>query len=110
MSRTYKELLDENGLSFSFGHVKWYTTKFNRCFFHWGKQYPSLARAWFTVGACFGVCMMVVSVVILSWTLAQAFMKSSPEKVLTPVVSLSLWTCCVFYKYLELNLLLLNPY
>ena len=86
LSRTYKELLDENGLSFSFGHIRWYTTTFNRCFFRWGKHYPSFTLVWFTAGVCFGVCMMVISVVILSWTLAQTFMKSSSEQVLTPLV------------------------
>ena len=86
LSRTYKELLDENGLSFSFGHIRWYTTKFNRCFSRWGKNYPRVTRAWFTVGVCIGVCMMLISVVILSWALAQAFIKSSPEQVLTPMM------------------------
>ncbi|XP_028391704.1 membrane-bound transcription factor site-2 protease-like [Dendronephthya gigantea] len=99
LSRAYRELLDQNGLSFSFGHVRWYTTKFNRCFFRWGKYHPTLARVWFSVGAYFGVSMMAISVVILSWTLAKAFRNSSPEQFLTPVmpgVNLP-WSHIVYY-------------
>ncbi|CAB3983566.1 membrane-bound transcription factor site-2 protease-like [Paramuricea clavata] len=105
LSRTYKELLDENGLSFSFGHIRWYTTKFNRCFFRWGKHYPSLTQAWFTAGACFGVCVMVVSVLILSWTLSQALTKNSPEQVLTPVMpGINLPWSHILYYLLTLTL------
>lgn len=85
-SRTYKEFLEENGLSVNVAHIKWYTTRFNRCFVRWGKHHPRLVRCWFTAGVWFGVTMMVVSVLVLSWTLVQAFGKESPEQVLTPVM------------------------
>lgn len=79
-------MLKENGVSFSFGHIRWYTTKLNRCFYRWGKYYPNFNLLWFTVGACFGVVAMVMSTMVLSGMLINALHQTSPKQLLIPVM------------------------
>ncbi len=44
-------------------------------------------RAWFTLGAWFGVLLMFVGVVLLVLTLVKSASQTEGERVLTPVVS-----------------------
>ncbi|XP_068698090.1 membrane-bound transcription factor site-2 protease-like isoform X2 [Montipora foliosa] len=85
-SRKYKEFLENNGLSLSLCHVRWYTTRFNRSFVRFGQIQPYLLHLWFSFGVLVGSLLMVTSVVVLSLTLYKAFSRDAPEQVLTPVM------------------------
>ncbi len=85
---TYSRRLERLGLTLSFAYVRFYTTKFNWLFHFLGnKKSKSLCKCWFSVGALMGVCLMLLSVVVLIFTLYQALLvPDSPQQVLTPVM------------------------
>ena len=83
----YLQWLEDRGVSLSFAHIRCYTTKFNRTFHQLGNWNKSMSRFWFGLGACIGVMLMVLSIVVLGFTLFQTFFASEPsEQVLTPVM------------------------
>lgn len=93
--------------------LRWYTTRFNRCFVRMGQCKPRLLCAWFTLGAWFGVLLMFVGAVLLTMTLFKSVSQKAGEPaVLTPVVSSVVISSkseksCMFLK-LSRNLIYMN--
>ena len=86
---TYQQNLDEWGVSVSFAHVRFYTTRFNRLFHSIGNYNKPACRFWFGLGAFIGVALMLTSMVVLSFTLYQtlfARVSDSSQPVLTPIM------------------------
>ena len=84
---SYLQRLEDWGVTLSFAHVRWYTTRFNKLFLLVGTTSKRACRCWFGLGALIGVLLMVLSVLVLCLTLYQAF--TAPEgtqQVLTPVM------------------------
>jgi len=67
---TYQQNLDEWGVSVSFAHVRFYTTRFNRLFHSIGNYNKPACRFWFGLGAFIGVALMLTSMVVLSFRCA----------------------------------------
>ena len=79
--------LEDFGISFSFAHVRCYTTKFNRLFHVLGNSSKWVCSCWFTLGSLAGVLLMLLSVVVLILTLYQALTASDKsQQVLTPIM------------------------
>lgn len=84
---SYTKGLDQFGVTLSFAHIRCYTTKFNRLFYVLGNTSKYLCRCWFDLGALVGVFLMLLSVLVLIFTLYQALtVPDSSQQVLTPVM------------------------
>jgi len=109
---SYSRFLEQLGLTLSFAHVRCYTTKFNRTFYVLGSRSKAVWKCWFSLGAFVGVSLMLLSVVVLVFTLYQAVTApDSSQQVLTPVMPgvnlpwsdllyyfLTLVVCSVFHE------------
>lgn len=84
----YLHLLEQWGLTLSFGHLRCYTTAFNSLFYRLGNCNKAISRLWFGAGMVVGVILMLLSVVVLILVLFQALLSSGDisEQVLTPVM------------------------
>jgi len=86
--RIYLRFLTHTGLSVSIGQIRWYTSCFNRMFVRIGSWKPNYLKIWFTLGVCFGLVAMLLSVFLLSLLVLNTLGKKPVEQqVLTPVVS-----------------------
>ena len=98
IGQRYAEFQVQNGLQVSVAQLRWYTTCLNRCFLRMGQCKPRIIRAWFTLGAWFGVLLMFVGAVLLTLTLMKSVSRTEGEQpVLTPVVrwDVSCFVCCL---------------
>ena len=109
---SYTRCLEQLGLTLSFAHVRCYTTKFNRTFYVLGSRSKTACKWWFGLGAFVGVSLLLLSVVVLVFTLYQAVTApDSSQQVLTPVMPgvnlpwsdllyyfLTLAVCSVFHE------------
>ena len=87
LGTAYARRLEECGVSISFAHVRWYTTRFNRFFQKAGTWSKHVSRLWFTLGAVAGVLLMFSSVLVLVFTLFQSLsLYQDTRPVLTPVM------------------------
>jgi S2P endopeptidase len=84
---SYLKGLENCGISFSFAHVRCYTTKFNRLFYVLGNGSKWVCSGWFALGSLAGVLLMFMSVAILILTLYQTLtLSDSSQQVLTPIM------------------------
>ena len=84
---SYTNILEQCGVTFSFAYMRCYTTKFNKLFYVLGNTSKSVCRCWFALGALVGVLLMVLSFLVLIFTLYQAIIATdSSQQVLTPVM------------------------
>ncbi|KAK2146624.1 hypothetical protein LSH36_594g02052 [Paralvinella palmiformis] len=85
--RIYLRFLTHTGLSVSIGQIRWYTSCFNRMFVRIGSWKPNYLKIWFTLGVCFGLVAMLLSVFLLSLLVLNTLGKKPVEQqVLTPVM------------------------
>lgn len=80
-------LKDQLGLHVTFAYVRCYTTRLNRLFRLWTCCSRKLARTWFNLGIGTGLLLMLLSLLVLLFSLYQAFSsQSKTDQVLTPVM------------------------
>ena len=83
----YALLYDRLGLHVTFAYCRCYTTRLNRLFRLWSCCSRRLARGWFNIGICTGLVLMVLSVLVLTFSLYQTlFGQSKDKQVLTPIM------------------------
>lgn len=83
----YLQCQDRFGLNITFAYMRCYTTRLNSLFKLWACCNRRIARTWFNIGVCIGLSLMVLSVLVLLFSLYQAlFSQSKTEQVLIPVM------------------------
>ncbi len=86
-SPIYAKFLSKNGLSINIFQIKWYTVRCNRLFMKLANVKPKFLKAWFNCGVLVGVIGQALTIILLSYTLADYFrQKPATEQILVPVL------------------------
>ena len=84
----YVQCKESLGISITFPHLRFYSTRFNNLFKVWGLCSRRLARLWFDLGVLVGLLLMAFAFFIMILTLYQSMVKEElkGEQVLTPLM------------------------
>ena len=74
LGRLYERTLATFGVTVALGHIKVFSTKFNRVLVRASGCSPRWQRKWFCMGALFGLLAMFLSLVVLSLALWQTLL------------------------------------